>query len=242
MHLAARVSVPGSVLDPEDTHEVNATGTVRVLDAARRAGGLYVVLASSAAVYGPTTALPIREHLPPATLSPYAASKLAGEGSGLAYAHCYGLPVLTFRFFNVFGPGQPADHAYAAVIPAFVTAALAGRPLTIHGDGLQTRDMVFVDTVTAVISEALARRLVHPGPVNLSLGTRRTLLAIVAGLEAVLGTPLAVEHTDPRPGDIRHSQADSTRLRALMPSLPEDDFDAALRATVAWFRSSAAPP
>jgi UDP-glucose 4-epimerase len=236
VHLAARVSVPASVDDPVDTHEVNATGTLRVCEAARRAGGAHLVWASSSAVYGSPTRMPIDETTPVAPASPYAASKLAGEGIASAYAACYGLPVLTFRFFNVFGPLQPADHAYAAVVPAFVDAALAGRPVQINGDGGQTRDFISVRALTTVLATAVERRLVHDAPVNLAFGTRRSVLELAEALEGLVG-PLALEHRAERAGDVRHSQADDARLRELVPDLPEDDFADGLEATVRWFRS-----
>src|SRR4029077_16173996 len=116
--------------------------------------------------------LPKHEGLPTRPMSPYAASKLATEAYTNAYFHSYGLETLAFRFFNVFGPRQPAGHAYAAVVPAFVDAALAGRPLRMHGDGAQSRDFTFVDTVVATIADALTRRVSDPDPVNLAFGTR----------------------------------------------------------------------
>ena len=129
VHLAARPSVPRSIADPMASHEVNATGTLQVLEAARAAGGPHVIVASSSSVYGANPELPKHEGLRPQPLSPYAVSKLATEAYALSHAVCFGLPVLAFRFFNVFGPMQPAGHAYAAVIPAFVDAALAGKPI-----------------------------------------------------------------------------------------------------------------
>ncbi len=198
MHLAARSSVPRSVTDPVASHEANATGTVRVLEAARTAGGAagaaQVLVASSSSVYGGNPTLPKHEGLAPAPLSPYAASKLATESYALAYGHCYGMPVLAFRFFNVFGPLQAAGHAYAAVIPASVEAALAGRPIPVHGDGEQTRDFTYAGTVCAVIADALARRLGDPTPINLAFGTRRSLLEVIGKLEGLLGRDLPREH------------------------------------------------
>jgi UDP-glucose 4-epimerase len=237
VHLAARGSVPRSLADPVRTHLVNATGTVEVLEAARRAGGAHVVVASSSSVYGANPELPKREHLAPMPVSPYAASKLATESYALAYQRSFGLPVLAFRFFNVFGPLQPAGHDYAAVIPTFVDAALGDRPLPIHGDGCQSRDFTFVGTVTEVLTEAVVRRVTCEGPVNLAFGSRIDLLSVVALLRDILDAPLEVEHQSPRPGDVRHSQADSTRLRELFPDVEPVAFEAGLRATVEWFRS-----
>ena len=172
VHLAARPSVPRSLTDPMATHQVNATGTIMVLEAARRCGLPHVIVASSSSVYGANTALPKREDMAPMPVSPYAASKLATEAYALSYGRSFDLPVLAFRFFNVFGPLQPAGHAYAAVVPAFVSSALAGRPLPVHGDGTQTRDFTFVGTVVAVLADAIRRRVVDPWPVNLAYGSR----------------------------------------------------------------------
>jgi UDP-glucose 4-epimerase len=237
VHLAARPSVPRSMADPVASHEANATGTVRVLEAARSVGQPLVVVASSSSVYGANPELPRREGAPTDPLSPYAASKVATESYALAYGHAFGLPVLAFRFFNVFGPLQPAGHAYAAVVPAFVAAALAGEPLTVHGDGGQTRDFTYVGTVVAVIAEAVAQGLHHPGPVNLAFGSRVSLLELIARLEAVLGHPLERRHVEPRPGDVRDSQADQTLLRSLFPGVTPVPLDEGLGATVDWFKS-----
>lgn len=237
VHLAALPSVPRSVADPVASHHANATGTLEVLQAARRAGGLYVAAASSSSVYGANRELPKRETMRTAPMSPYAVSKLASEAYLAAFHHCYGLEVLPFRFFNVFGPLQPAGHAYAAVVPAFVDAALAGRPLRVHGDGGQTRDFTYVGTVTRVLADAVVRRVVHPDPVNLAFGTRTSLTELIAELESVLGRSVAVEHTDPRAGDVRDSQADNSRLRSLFPEVRPVPLREGLERTVEWFRS-----
>lgn len=237
VHLAARPSVPKSVEDPVASHVANTTGTLGVLEAVRRAGGPHLVVASSSSVYGANPTLPKSEDLTPAPLSPYAAQKLATEQYALAHAHSYDLDVLAFRFFNVFGPLQPAGHAYAAVIPAFVSAALEGRPVPVHGDGLQSRDFTYVDSVAAVITDAVVRRVASETPVNLAFGSRATLLEVLEALEALLGTELPREHLEPRVGDVRHSQADQTRLRELFPDVEPVAFDQGLKATVEWWRS-----
>ena len=236
VHLAARPSVPRSLADPLASHLANATGTVQVLEVARRTGA-HVVAASSSSVYGATATLPKHEGLPARPLSPYAASKLASEAYVNAYAHSFGLPTLAFRLFNVFGPRQPAGHAYAAVVPAFIDAALAGRPLTIDGDGTQSRDFTFVDTVATVIVDAVLRRVSDPEPVNLAFGTRTDLLTLVQVLEQVIGRPLTVQHRAPRPGDVAHSQADDARLRALFPDVTPVPLEEGLARTVEWMRS-----
>lgn len=235
VHLAARPSVPLSVTDPVGAHDANATGTLRVLEAARAAGGVHTLVASSSSVYGDNPTLPKHEELPTAPLSPYAASKLATEAYARAYGASYDLPVATFRFFNVFGPLQPADHAYAAVIPSFVSAALAGRPVTIYGDGTQTRDFTSVSSVCAVLTRAVMERTCAAAPVNLAFGTRRSLLEVLEVLEDILGHPVARAHAAVRPGDVPHSQADTRRLDHLFPGLAPSDFRADLTTTVRWF-------
>lgn len=241
VHLAARPSVPRSIEDPVASHAANATGTLMVLEAARRAGNPHVVLASSSSVYGANRTLPKHEDLMTVPISPYAVSKQATESYAAAYQACYGLPTLAFRFFNVFGPLQAPDHDYAAVVPKFIAAALSGKALPVHGDGLQTRDFTYVGSVVAVIVDALQRRVTYPGPVNLAFGSRRSLLDVIAILEQLLGRPLEVDHRDPRPGDIRDSQADSSRLEALFPGLEPVEFAHGLRLTVDWLRERSTP-
>ena len=242
VHLAARPSVPRSIADPMASHLANATGTVEVLEAVRRAGvdrdrPAHVIVASSSSVYGANPTLPKHEGLAPRPVSPYAASKLATESYALAWAASFGLDVLAVRFFNVFGPLQPADHAYAAVVPAFVNAALAGRPLPVHGDGTQSRDFTFVGSVCAVLADAVARRVSDPQPMNLAFGTRVTLLEVIAEVESILGYALDVEYQSNRAGDVPHSQADTTRLRSLFPDVEPVVLTDGLEATVDWFRS-----
>jgi UDP-glucose 4-epimerase len=241
VHLAAIPSVPRSVADPVRSHEANATGTLKVLEAVRRAGRPYVIVASSSSVYGANPELPKTEDMCPMPMSPYGASKLAAEGYARAYADSYGLDVLPFRFFNVFGPLQPPTHDYAAVIPAFISAALEGRPLRVYGDGLQTRDFTFVDTVVDTIIDAVARRVASPDPVNLAFGSRISLLELIATLEQVMQRRLPVELTDPRPGDVRDSQADTARLRTLFPDITPVALGDGLRATAAWLASVVKP-
>jgi UDP-glucose 4-epimerase len=231
-HLAAVPSVPRSILDPVRSHEANATGTLRVLEAARRTGA-YVVVASSSSVYGRNPTLPKHEDLAPAPMSPYAVSKLATEGYALAYQVSYDLPTLALRFFNVYGPLQAAGHAYAAVVPAFVSAALAGQPVTVFGDGEQS--------VTALLAEAMARRVTSDRPVNLAFGTRTTLGELIGLLGDLLGSPIEVDHQEPRTGDVRHSQADTTRLAELFPDASPVPLADGLAATIEWFRSGAHP-
>jgi UDP-glucose 4-epimerase len=238
VHLAARPSVPRSIVDPTTSHQVNATGTTEVLEAVRRHAIRHVIVASSSSVYGANPALPKHEELAPAPLSPYAATKLATEAYALAWGSSYEIDVLAFRFFNVFGPLQPAGHPYAAVVPVFVDAALAGRPLPVHGDGRQTRDFTFVGSVTAVLADSLKRKVGWPRPVNLAFGTRTSLIELIALLEKVLGRSLERDHQPPRPGDVRDSQADQALLASLVPDIIPVPFEEGLRATVDWFRQS----
>ncbi|MGH9135627.1 MAG: NAD-dependent epimerase/dehydratase family protein [Acidimicrobiales bacterium] len=236
VHLAAQVSVPASIADPVTTIDVNVNGTLNVLEAARTVGA-YTVVASSAAVYGPSPHLPTNEDAAPAPAHPYGASKLATEALALAHARSYGCGVLALRFFNVFGPGQAPGHGYAAVVPAFVDAALAGRPLPVFGDGEQTRDFTDVELVASLLADGVSRRVSHDGPVNVASGDRHSLLELIAVLEAVLGRPLERKHLPPRPGDARHSQANISRLRHLFPDVRPRPLDEAVRATVEWFMS-----
>jgi UDP-glucose 4-epimerase len=238
VHLAARPSVPRSLADPMAAHEVNATGSMMVLEAARRHGVDHVVVASSSSVYGANPALPKREDLVPMPVSPYAASKLAGEAYALSYARSFDIPVLVFRLFNVFGPLQSDSHAYAAVVPAFVSCALAGKPLLVHGDGTQTRDFTFVETVAAVLTDAIRRRVVDLEPVNLAYGSQVSLLELIALLKEIIGNELELHHVERRPGDVRHSQADGTRLCLMFPNVRPTPLPVGMRETVAWFRET----
>jgi UDP-glucose 4-epimerase len=238
IHLAARASVPRSLADPMSTHQVNATGTMMVLEAVRRHGGPHVVLASSSSVYGANPRLPKHEDMAPMPASPYAASKLAAEVYALSYARSWGLPVLALRFFNVFGPLQPADHAYAAVVPSFVSCALAGTPLCVHGDGNQTRDFTYVETVVSVLSSAVRRRVIDPEPLNLAYGSRVSLLELITVLEKVVGHDLCRDHVEARVGDVRDSQADCTRLKTLFPEVRPTALEDGLEATVKWFQEN----
>ena len=238
VHLAARSSVPRSIAHPLAAHEDNTTGTVRVLEAARAQGDVQVIVASSSSVYGANDTLPKHEGLAARPVSPYAASKLATEAYTLAWGHSYDMPVLALRFFNVFGPLQPPLHTYAAVIPAFLSAAMQGQPLTVHGDGTQCRDFTYVDTVVSVIVDAIQRRVSHLEPLNLAFGQKITLLEVISELEVILDRKLPVEFQPSRVGDVARSQADSSALRRLFPDITPSDFADGLRATADWFQST----
>jgi len=235
VHLAARGSVPRSVEFPVATHDVNATGTLNVLEAARRQGS-YVVMSSSSSVYGANPLLPKVERTWTQPLSPYAASKLAGEGYMLGYQASYGLPTLVFRFFNVFGPWQRPDHDYAAVVPKWLWKAMRGDVIEVHGDGTQTRDFTYVDSVVDVLMQALEGRVSLDSPVNLAFGRRHSLLELLERIEGLLGVTLKVEFLPPRVGDVLNSENDPTLLRSVFPSVEPMNLDPALERTSEWLR------
>lgn len=237
VHLAARPSVPRSIQDPVASHHANATGTLYVLEEARKSNA-HVTLASSSSVYGANKQLPKTETMRPMPVSPYAVSKLATESYALAYSSVYNLPVLPFRFFNVYGPGQAAGHAYAAVIPAFLEAALKSKPLPVQGDGLQTRDFTYVGTVTETISRAARERIHSKDALNLAFGTRFSLLEVIEIIESNLGHSLDRLHLEPRVGDVRDSQADFTSLKALFPGIEPIQINEGIKNTIEWFKRS----
>lgn len=236
VHLGALGSVPRSVKDPVASHVANLTGTLNVMEAARETGA-HVIFASSSSVYGANTKLPKSEFDWTRPMSPYAVTKLGAEAYVNAYHYAYDLPTLAFRFFNVYGPKQPADHAYAAVVPRFIDAALNGKPLHVHGDGLQSRDFTNVDSVCAAIWSAISRKLVLPDPVNLAFGTRTTLLELVETIESELGRPVSIEHVGARTGDVRASQSDGLRLREFFPDVSPVPLAKGIQETFAWFRA-----
>jgi len=237
VHLAARGSVPRSIAEPLATHNVNATGTLNVMEVARRVGAR-VIFSSSSSVYGANTELPKTESMWTSPLSPYAASKLAGEGYCAAYSESYGVPTTVFRFFNIFGPWQRPDHDYAAVIPRWIWAALNNQPILLDGDGTQTRDFTYVDTVVDTIVNAIDRELNHPQPINLAFGNRISLLEVIGELERIFGRTLEVEKRPRRVADVPHSQNDPTLVNSVFPSIASTSFPEALEKTVEWMRSN----
>jgi UDP-glucose 4-epimerase len=236
VHLAARGSVPRSVADPGLTNDINVNGTLRVLTAARDVGA-HFVFASSSSVYGANETLPKEEALTPLPKSPYAASKLAAESYTNAFQRTYGMSGLAFRFFNVFGPLQSARHPYAAVVPTFISALMDGKPIEVHGDGLQSRDFTAVDTVVEVLAEAVEKKVSVDVPVNLAFGTNTNLLQLIDHLCDLMGVvnPV-VDFTDARSGDVRSSSADNSRLRQLFPTIEPVPLDVGLERTIDWFR------
>jgi UDP-glucose 4-epimerase len=235
-HEAAVASVPRSVAEPVRTHEVNATGTLLVLEAARRAGVRRVVFAASSAAYGDSPALPKVETMPPIPLSPYALQKWMAEAYCGLYAGLYGLETVALRYFNVFGPRQDPKSEYAAVIPRFVTACLAGEAPVVYGDGEQTRDFTFVeDAVEANVLAADA-----PGAsgamVNVAGGRRVSLNEILTLVAELTGTAVRPRYEPARAGDVRDSVADLARARAVLGFEPAVDLREGLRRTIESFR------
>jgi UDP-glucose 4-epimerase len=235
IHLAALGSVPRSIANPRLTHEVNTTGTLNILEAAREAGVDHVVVASSSSVYGNNISQPKSEFDWTRPLSPYGVSKLTTESYALAYGFSYGMKTLALRFFNVYGPSQPANHEYAAVIPRFISSALAGSPLVVFGDGNQSRDFTFVDSVTEVLLEASLTKAHSENPVNVAFGTSTSLMELISVLEGIIGRRLDVAFHPPRKGDVRVSHSDPTLMKTLFPSASPTQIQLGLRKTLSWF-------
>jgi UDP-glucose 4-epimerase len=219
-HQAAMRSVPRSVKDPLGANENNVSGTLNVLEAARRPD------------------LPKREDQPPAPVSPYAASKVAGEQYAAIWTRLYGVETVGLRYFNVFGPRQDPKSEYAAVIPRFILWAIRGRPLEVHGDGSQSRDFTYIDNV--VEANLLAAKAPGAGgeAFNVGCGSRVSLLEIIARLEALVGRRLERRHTPARAGDVPHTLADVSKAKRLLGYAPLVDFDEGFQRTVDYFRSA----
>lgn len=235
VHLGALGSVPRSINDPQTTNAVNVTGTLNVLEAARLGGVKHVISASSSSVYGANPQIPKVETMATMPVSPYAVSKLATEAYTTAYSRSFGISTLAFRFFNVFGPFQRSDHAYAAVIPRFLEAIKNGTALTVHGDGTQSRDFTSVHSVTDALAQSVLAQASSPTPVNLAFGRRFTLNQLIEVLEGVHGAPLDRVSEPSRAGDVPHSQASPDRLHELLPSIEAPTFEEALAETYRWY-------
>ncbi len=236
-HLAAMGSVPRSIEDPARAWEVNATGTLRVLEAARAARCGRVIYSASSSAYGDNERLPLRESDAPRPLSPYAASKLAGEHLCRAWSESYALPTMSLRYFNVFGPRQPADSAYAAVVAAFIRRIAAGKAPVIMGDGEQSRDFTFVsNAVAANLLAGASKREPMGEVVNVGAGDRVSVNTLAQRVIECLGAKgVTPEHEPARQGDVRHSQADLSRARELLGYRPITSFADGLSETVNWF-------
>jgi len=237
-HLAASVGNKRSIDQPVNDAEINVIGTLRVLEAARKAGVRKVVLSSSAGIFGQLKTLPIREDHPAEPDTPYGASKLCAEKEGLAYAKLYGMEVVCLRYFNVYGPSQRFD-AYGNVIPIFVFQMLRGEPITIFGDGEQTRDFVNVrDVVQANIKAAMTSGVT--GAFNIGSGTRISINTLVERLRGVSGLNPVVRHGPPRAGDVRDSLADIDAARKAFGFEPAVTMDEGLPEYIRWAQTEVA--
>ena len=237
-HEAALGSVPRSVETPIESDAVNLGGTVTVLDVSRHQGVRRVIFAASSAAYGETPALPKHEDMTPMPLSPYAVTKLGCEQYLKVFASLYNLETLNLRYFNVFGPNQTPDGAYAAAIPRFLDAALRGQAIQIYGDGEQTRDFCYIDnTVRANLLGATTSKKLSGEVVNIAGGRRIGLNDLCSEIGKLMGGAVKVDHVAPRAGDIRHSLADITRAQELLGYEPRVRWEDGLPATLAYMRS-----
>jgi nucleoside-diphosphate-sugar epimerase len=234
-HEAAIPSVPRSLAAPVPSHEANATGTLMVLEAARRQGVRRVVYAGSSSAYGDTPTLPKVETMATSPLSPYAVSKLTGEHYCRVYARAFGLETVVLRYFNVFGPRQDPASQYAAVIPRFVTAALAGTPLTIYGDGSQARDFCYIDNVVEANLRAAVAPAASGGVFNIACGEMTDLNQVVRLIGDALGRRLEPHYEPARVGDVKSSLADIGQAKAVLGYEAAVSFRAGLARTIAWF-------
>jgi len=237
-HLAALGSVPASLEAPLLYHEVNATGTLRLLQAARHAGVRRIVYSASSSAYGDTPILPKTESMRPDPKSPYAASKLAAEHYLRVYAGCYGLQTVSLRYFNVFGPRQNPRSQYAAVIPAFIASLQNGQPPTIYGDGEQTRDFCHVSNVVHANLLAATTQLALAGQVyNVACAQSTTLNALLAEIQSLLHTSIPATHAPARTGDVRDSLADIAAITRDLGYTPKTLLAPGIAQTVHWFQN-----
>ncbi len=239
-HIAALPSVPRSVADPIGSNDNNVNGTLNVLVTARDAGVKRVVYSGSSSAYGNITAEYKSEDMTPQPLSPYAVAKLAAEQYCQVFTTVYGLETVTVRYFNVFGPRQDPGSAYAAVIPKFIAAMLDDAQPTVEGDGLQTRDFTYIDNVVHGNLLACHTPGVAGEVFNIACGGQINLLDMIAILNRLLDKDIQPRHTDPRPGDVRHSRAAIDKARRLLGYEPVISFEDGLARTLAWYESTLA--
>lgn len=235
IHLAAQTSVPRSVKDPIETNQINVNGTLNVLVAARDAKVKRVVFASSCAVYGKTSVLPIPESTALAPISPYGLSKQVGESYGRVFQELYGLEFVALRYFNVFGPRQDPGSAYSGVLSLFNAALLAGTQPTVYGDGEQSRDFVYVQNVAEANLFAAEAKGAPGNAFNIGTGSRSTLNQTLGLLEKLSGRPARAKYAEAREGDIRDSQADIGLARQTLGYDPRFGFEEGLKRTWEWF-------
>ena len=233
-HFAARGSVPRSLKNPIATHEVNATGTLNVLEVSRTSGA-HVVFSSSSSVYGRNMQLPKNESMWLGPMTPYAASKLSAEGYVQAYASAYNVQATLLRFFNVFGPRQRPDHEYAAVIPKWIWLAMQDKPIDVYGDGTASRDFTYVETVLDIALTAMKEKITTEGAMNLAYGNRISLNETIEMLKKDFPN-LQVNYKENRLGDVKESQNAPGLLKSLFPTISPKLFEEALGETVAWLK------
>lgn len=240
LHQAAFVSVPNSIEDPEGTNETNVTGTVNIFNAARNASIKRIVWASSTAVYGNSDVLPNVETMPLCPLTPYAASKAAGEMYARTFSVVYDISIIGLRYYNVFGKYQDPSSPYSAVIPLFVSGLLKGKQVTILGDGEQTRDFVFVDNVVrANIKAATQSKTEASGySFNIGCGKRISINELYEIIAKELHSNLKPVYASPRPGDVRDSEADISAARKAFGYEPTIDIIEGLKKYIEWYREN----
>ena len=235
LHLGALPSVPRSVKDPVATNEVNITGTLNVLIAARDEGVKRVVFSSSSSVYGDTPTLPKQESMKPNPLSPYAISKITGEYYCKNFYNLYGLETVALRYFNVFGPRQNPESQYAAVIPKFIKSLSSNLQPTVYGDGEQTRDFTYVENVIQANVKACTSNMAPGNVYNIGCGERYSINTLIALLNELLNKDIEPAYLEPREGDIRDSLADISSAEKDLDYKPNLDFKAGLKETIQWF-------
>ncbi len=240
LHQAAIPSVPRSVADPVTSHRSIVDATLNVLVAARDAGVKRVVYAGSSSVYGNQPTLPKHEGMMPQPLSPYALQKLVGEQYGQIFTALYGLETVSTRYFNVFGPRQDPSSPYSGVISVFARAVVSGRVPTIHGDGEQSRDFTFVANVVDGVLKACHAPGAAGQVFNVATGGRISLNQLFGVVQALAGSHITPVHGPERVGDVRHSQADISRARAVLHYEPTVSLEEGLAQTIAWFRTDPA--
>ncbi|MCH8164696.1 MAG: NAD-dependent epimerase/dehydratase family protein [Planctomycetes bacterium] len=235
-HLAALTSVPGSVEQPDRYHQVNATGTMQVLEAARAAGTKRLIYASSSSIYGDRGRGPVVETMTPQPTSPYAAAKGAGELMLRAFAHCHGFSCISLRYFNIFGARQRPDSPYAAVIPRFAEALLKGKKPTIYGDGTQTRDFTHVaNAVQANLLAGASTKPLHGEAVNIACGTSYSLLQLIEMMAQILGVEPRYELGPSRVGEVMHSRASIDAAAKLLGYKPVVELKEGLKMALEYY-------
>lgn len=235
-HLAAVPSVPRSVKEPLRSHEAAATATLKLLVAARNANVSTFINSSSSSVYGDVAEPPMRESMPTLPRSPYAVAKLAAEGYTRVFASLYGMRTVSLRYFNVFGPRQDPNSAYAAAVPRFITAYLQRKRPTVYDDGLQSRDFTYVSNVVQANVLAASATTLRGESVNVAAGEPRSVLELLREIASVFGYALDPDFVPARVGDIRDSHADITRARELLGYAPVASFATGLKETIEWLR------